>query len=781
MTLFVTAILDLREDRSKDRSVDTRFAHFARLVSTGIRLCVFYSSTYRDRIQAICDLHANVQAIPCELEDLWLYKQLAPHTVALPATRTEHHDTRNFLILMNSKLDLVQAALDLHPTVSHVAWIDFNVWHVIKDHANTMNRLQMMARSTLKETFLAIPGCWSRGYQDSALFSCVNWRFCGGFFIGDRRSIQGFIDLYRAHAMTAFYEEGVGHRLTWEVNLWTWLEAYHGFNPQWFKGDHDDSLVGLPGRHLSVVASLTTIPSRIGTSCVDAIQSLLRQVDHVYLSVSSSYERFADPLVIPAVLLNEPKVTIVLAKDRGPLTKYVGALDHLDPGQWIFICDDDQVYAPTLIERMMGSVTALCAYQNHYESICAKTSGGIVHGYVGHLTHRSFLEALRTFPVLPCAKNIDDQVMSLYYFFRSIQIRPTGIERYEDLFARLENGHEQVGAPHSLSGFGHEMRNIQVRSTERIVRAHFTKDCGQVTRLLQNEPTAVTGTYAFPRIEGYEPTSSSFLLFSGTPLLNVRYVNYSLTPEGVYIIQDSHSWLRTQNILLTLDETLNAIQRHKLMIVSTPLPQTCVGIHGLEDIRMYEHKGRLRFIATQRQYSPTRQNRMVTGDVSQSISMLTNIAVLEPPTPTDCEKNWIPVSHKGQEWFIYKWHPFQAGPIVDGCLRIDVEHATSPIFERIRGSTPFLENGPTTWIGVVHYSFDPAPRRYYHRLVVLDRETLRPIQVSQSFVFGRVGIEFCLGFTVLEEEGRYRFWYSQHDRDPAWLSVAKEAFVMTPC
>ena len=770
MTLFVTAILDLREDRSNDRSIETRFAHFARLASTGIHLCVFYSETYRERIEGMCATYPNVRAVPQELEDLWLYQQLEGLAVDLPATRTEYHDTRNFLILMNSKLDFVRAALALYPEVRHVAWIDFNVWHVMRRTAETQNRLQMMAQSAFQETVLAIPGCWPQ--NDHVPFSRVHWRFCGGFFLGDRRSVLAFADLYRTFAVPAFRSQG----LTWEVNLWAWLEAHHGLRPAWFRADHDDSLVAVPGQHLSIVASLTTIPSRIGTTCKDAIQSLLPQVDRVYLSVSRRYERFPAPLVIPAALLNEPKVTIVLTEDRGPLTKYVGPLDRIADNQWMLVCDDDQVYHPDLVSRMTKAITALCAYQNHYEGVCAKTSGGIVHGYVGHLTHRSFLDALRDFPVPPCAKQIDDQLMSLYYYFHSIPLRPTGLEEYKDLFAALENGHELAGAPDSLSGTGHAFRSVLVRATEHVFRARFTRDCGHVARILCSEPTATSGTYAFPPMDRYEPSSCSFLVYQGAPLLNVRYVNYWLSTEGRYTVHDTNGYLRTQNMLMTLDASWSTIERFKTLTVLTQLPQTCVGIHGLEDIRLYEHGGNLRFIATQREYSPSQQIRMAVGTVSLSTAMLKDITVLEPPTPTDCEKNWIPLSKNGQEWFVYQWHPFQAGPVINGRLRIDVAHATPPTFASVRGSTPFQEVGDRL-LAVVHSSCDPAPRRYYHRLVALDRDTLRPVSVSQTFVFGRVGIEFCLGFAM--RDGRYQFWYSQHDREPAWVSVMPSAFVMT--
>jgi hypothetical protein len=62
-----------------------------------------------------------------------------------------------------------------------------------------------------------------------------------------------------------------------------------------------------------------------------------------------------------------------------------------------------------------------------------------------------------------------------------------------------------------------------------------------------------TGTYPYPSLESYVPTSSSFLEFQGKQLLNVRYVNYIQTPEGLYIIHDPNHSLKTENFMLQLN------------------------------------------------------------------------------------------------------------------------------------------------------------------------------------------------------------------------------------
>uniref|UniRef100_A0A6C0APC0 Uncharacterized protein n=1 Tax=viral metagenome TaxID=1070528 RepID=A0A6C0APC0_9ZZZZ len=775
-TIFVTALLDLREDRSKDRGVEERFKYFKKLASTGIPIILYLSSTYSSYNLSA---YPNVRIELCELEDLPIYKDLHGKSVSLPLYRTDYHDTINFMILMNSKIDFIQKAMML-TNATHYAWIDFNVFHVSKHTGSFMNRIQLIANSKLQKSLLVFPGCWQKGTNAHNIFVNVNWRFCGGFFIGDRDSLTNMWTLYKTHFIPTILEKNC---MTWEVNFWAHLENTYGWNPSWFKSDHTDEIIALPSTYFSVVASLTTIPSRISNECIKAIDSLLPQVDRVYLSVSKSYSRFSDPIIIPEVFSQEPyasKLKVVFCDDFGPASKYLGALNHIEQNQWIFVCDDDQEYRADLIKRMMNSVSSLGVYQNRYNHICKGTlgtSGGIIHGYVGNLTHRSFLNKLSTFPIMPCARYVDDQWLSAYYYFNNITIRPTSIESYNDIFSVTENGYEKHHASNQLSALG--TRDTCVEQLAIALRIHFIQNgSGSIVRFLQKEASSISGSYTYPSLPPYHPTSASFLMYNRTPLLNVRYVNYLLTPEGRYIIHDEKGSLKTENYLLTLSDDLNTIKHSSRLQNVTNLPRRRDTIQGIEDIRLYEFNGQVRLIGTQREWSQNDENRMVIGDISGSEAI--HLEVIEPPNATWCEKNWIPLVSENREEFIYKWFPLQIGSVENKRLSIHTELAMPPIFERIRGSTiPQIGPDGNLWF-VVHYSDETSPRTYYHMLVILERSSYRLLKTSNPFVFGRIGIEFCIGF-CLESEGRIRFWYSQHDRDPMWTSVGTDAFEWSVC
>lgn len=464
VTTFVSAFLDLREDRSKDKSFERCFALFDILARSGIPLHLFLSRSFEtlwtSRGGASAGPNVNVEWI--ELEDLATYKEVmvaeadAGTTLALPRQRTAHHDTRNFMILMNSKAELVARAAtsERWAGVPQFAWIDFSIAHVFQtDLEATLDYLRLLAHTRLRGPVIAFPGCWYRGAHYDNLFGGINWRFCGGFFIGDVRSVLDFAALYRDAWPRALAEKRC---LTWEVNFWHWLECadHPTFKPTWFHADHNNTIVRVPPAHFHVVASLTTIPPRLAAGdCRKAIDSLLGQVDTVYLSVPETYERFPGEGIVPLPTwltesspYKERVVVVRPTKDAGPATKYVGGLDSIPAGAWLFVCDDDQEYRAGLVQKMRGAIRSLSVVQNHLRSIRSKTSGGLIHGYVGLLIPRALMEGLERWPLPDAARFVDDQWMSVYCHRRGVPIVESGIEVYEDIFAVLEGGwHEKLG------------------------------------------------------------------------------------------------------------------------------------------------------------------------------------------------------------------------------------------------------------------------------------------------------------------------------------------------
>lgn len=465
---LVSAYLDLCEDRGTDKSVDRCWALFQTLASTGLPIVVFISHVWKDKTSVF---PPNVHVRFIDLKDTTTYASVASVDVTVPTTNAPHHDTKAFMTLMNAKMELVARVAQENPFGStHIGWIDFSICHVFSTPKTTLQRLTTYCTSVLRSPMLAFPGCWPKGV--GALADAVAWRFCGGFFLGD---IQSVLDACVLHARWFPEWLNATRRLVWEVNMWAWMEQ-RGWTPDWYAADHNDSIVALPAHWLSVVASLTTIPPRT-EALRQTLDSLLPQVDTIYVSVSSNYTRFGE-FTPPSYWYEPPyaeKVRVIVTKDLGPATKYLGALPSIRSGQWMFVCDDDQAYHPALVRRMVERLNELGAYQNRYE-IVRWGSGGTIHGYVGVLLRRDCLDALSTFPLTPAARYVDDQWMSAYCALNNIPVMPTGIEPYHEIFSVLRWGmYEQVGAA-PLASLGN--RDECVRALEKELNVRFTDGGG---------------------------------------------------------------------------------------------------------------------------------------------------------------------------------------------------------------------------------------------------------------------------------------------------------------
>ena len=321
-----------------------------------------------------------------------------------------------------------------------------------------------------------------------------------------------------------------------------------------------------------------------------------------------------------------------------------------------------------------------------------------------------------------------------------------------------------------------------------------------VSRKVLDMPRITTCIYAYPAIEGYNPSSASYLFHDGKHWLNTRYVNYWYYPDGWYMFYDGTRIIRTKNVLSELVEeecTDMLIPANYLEMSETiDLPAYDMYSRGIEDIRLYAVGETMKYIATTVGYHSTGGNRMVIGEYRVGTGDLADSKVIEPPTDTFVEKNWVPLildnpasEFHGRELFIYGWSPFCVGEIVTGdhdCpihplipyLNIIYQSdktRLAPFFHKMKGSANLVDTGEVL-MGVVHFSEELRPRHYFHVLVELDRTTLEPLRYSDPFYFSSVSIEFCIGFSIHPRSGEYLFWISRMDRDPMLVRVPVENF-----
>lgn len=291
--------------------------------------------------------------------------------------------------------------------------------------------------------------------------------------------------------------------------------------------------------------------------------------------------------------------------------------------------------------------------------------------------------------------------------------------------------------------------------------------------------------YDYVDIPGYTPSSASNVYYKGQYFLNTRYVNYLYYPDGSYMFPDGTNVIRSKNILSELfleenssGENILVPDNYIEMNESITLPESNFYARNIEDIRLYVINDTIKFIGTTVGYHTTGGNRMIIGKYDINACEYFDGYIVEPPTNTWCEKNWIPLINKeGDEHFIYRWEPLEIGKVVYDTETnihqlqiVTTFHETKyvPFFHKMRGSTPFISTA-NGLVGVVHFSEDTKPRHYFHMLVLLDKNNFQPLKYSEPFVFEQVAIEFCIGFDIRND--KYCFWISRFDSSPLLVYI----------
>jgi hypothetical protein len=253
MALLVTSYYPLFESfhTSEDRDWDSRLEHFLRMARLeDVNVLVFTDETHghhiRTRVQeeGLDRVDVDSTLFPdfrtTSTAKLLLGKKLEP-----PSFRHPEKDSIEYMVLQLCKTEFVAAALHLekYRSVNILTWFDFSLARLLSPNHCLRSRLEARFSTNLPGR-VTIPGCWnsSRVVDDENFFRCVCWRFCGGFFCGDREAIANFFEAV-TNALVPFTEASQGI-LAWEVNVWAWLEKHHHHQLfHWYPGDHNDTIL----------------------------------------------------------------------------------------------------------------------------------------------------------------------------------------------------------------------------------------------------------------------------------------------------------------------------------------------------------------------------------------------------------------------------------------------------------------------------------------------------------------------------------------------------------
>lgn len=238
-------------------------------------------------------------------------------------------------------------------------------------------------------------------------------------------------------------------------------------------------------------------------------------------------------------------------------------------------------------------------------------------------------------------------------------------------------------------------------------------------------------------------------------IMNIRYVNYNIMPDGSYENCDKH--IITANKCMELDTQFTLLSETMFEVDFQGRMYT-----GIEDLRLYhdKHSHKIRYIGTG--YHKNNTIGIVEGQYKIHNKRLGVNEMRHRFHKTNCEKNWVYIEYNGETHIVYKWQPLQICKIseVGHEIRLTKSINMPKIFTHVRGSSCGFTYNKETWF-VVHLVSYESPRHYYHMTVVLS-EDAHLIRHSAPFTFEGECIEYCL--SIIVEEDRVLMNYSTWDR-----------------
>jgi hypothetical protein len=250
MALLVSAYypLDPPFHNTGSKDWDHRLEQFLRIARLDFPVLVFtdekHGNLIRPHLHPTDQVEVNTTTFPdfrtmATASLLRTYFHSLPH---LPSNRNPDKDTMDYMTLQLCKAQFVASALRMERYRDRhtLAWFDFSLGKLVSTE-NLVPRFHHRLDQCIPGKIL-IPGCWTRcQVVEEELFQSVCWRFCGGFFCGDRHAITVFSEAIYRHIGDFMKTKEV---LAWEVNVWAWMEKY--VCPelfQWYLGNHNDTIL----------------------------------------------------------------------------------------------------------------------------------------------------------------------------------------------------------------------------------------------------------------------------------------------------------------------------------------------------------------------------------------------------------------------------------------------------------------------------------------------------------------------------------------------------------
>lgn len=215
VTAFITNIntIDFRD-------IETYMEYGKKMLSQSIpTICFLEQRVFDHFFKEEEKDYVTTKFIIFEKNENYLYEYEKKLTKFSLHTDNPKKDTTGYMFIQCHKTEWIRQAIEINPfNTTNFMWIDFGIYHMIKDEL---------------EFAISISDATRKKYNNVRIASCVNpkmsfekdiykdvaWFFAGSVFGGDSNSLIKFADNMKKKCIEIINTK---NHLMWEVNIW-WL------------------------------------------------------------------------------------------------------------------------------------------------------------------------------------------------------------------------------------------------------------------------------------------------------------------------------------------------------------------------------------------------------------------------------------------------------------------------------------------------------------------------------------------------------------------------------
>jgi len=228
--MIVTCLYDI--GLQEDRAMELR-NWFEDIAKSGLPITVCTESSL---LPLFTDVPSSVRVLTLPKECLELYSIAMAYQGDLPAHRNRFKDTKEYLALVNTKIEWMCRVSEVVEDDTFV-WLDMGILKHIRNKGRFLEEIRRIHSRPFDKMVLP-------GWADSPSFSVdtVTSHFFGCFFVIPRRYLAAFYG-HSKTVLTDFCTQSM-YKLCWETNVWRIVDmcAMHD-DIHWYACDQDDSLV----------------------------------------------------------------------------------------------------------------------------------------------------------------------------------------------------------------------------------------------------------------------------------------------------------------------------------------------------------------------------------------------------------------------------------------------------------------------------------------------------------------------------------------------------------